>query len=545
MTISRKYPGFLLLTTLGTALSIWAAMHEVLRSAYEKEIVKGGARVAEALAGMASGPMAAGDQEALIRIVRTLVRDTASVLDARLLDAKGVVLAALDDDQVGSVLPRYFVDPSGPSYYADPSRNAYHLRADIWHQEEQAGADKPGRRYLGAFVLTLSRTPLDAALSQASRRALVFAGGVATVMFIFGLVLMRREVRPLRQMTVAFSRIARGDFGQRMRASRSDELGELARGFNYMLDRIELFSRYNDKTIIERLISDESLSQPGGRLREVSVLFGDMRGYTAMSNRRTADQVVRIVNTYFHLFIECIAFWGGVVDKTMGDAIMAVFERPDGDPGDTHKRRGLLALCYMKAASRVLNHFLYTRRAQGEELDVEAREFGFAMATGRAIVGNIGSERHMDYTVCGRVVNLAARLEGLTKNGEVIIDNFSLRGTSELVRHETLPAVQPKGFTEAELVIPHRIVSMTDDEAQRLRVFLKKVFTYSFVRQLLMPDHLTGGEEQPWCKEAELLLLKLIAETPTEDFFVRVDIETGRPVETPVRADGAVQASGT
>jgi class 3 adenylate cyclase len=240
--------------------------------------------------------------------------------------------------------------------------------------------------------------------------------------------------------------------------------------------------------------------------------------------------VVRIVNTYFHLYIECVAFWGGVVDKTMGDAIMALFERPDGDPGETHKRRGLLALCYMKAASRVLNHFLYAKRALGEELDVEAREFGFAMATGRAIVGNIGSERHMDYTVCGRVVNLGSRLEGLTRHGEVIIDNLTLKGASDIVRHETLPAIQPKGFSESEMVIPHRIVSLVDEEAQRLRVFLKKLFTYRLVHEMLMPDHLTAGEEQPWCRESELMLLKLIAETPTEDFFARVDTETGRPL---------------
>ncbi|MBN1961712.1 MAG: HAMP domain-containing protein [Deltaproteobacteria bacterium] len=533
MSISRKYPAFLLLTTVGTAFAIFFAMHEVLRSTYEKEIIKGGSRLAEALAGLSGPALSVDNEKGLQRILKTLIKDTANVLDARIADENGRIIASLMGSGINDTLPEYLRDPKGPNYYADPNQRAYHLRAGIWHEKSNivAGVEKIDKRLVGYFILTLSRTPLDAALLQARKRALIFASGVATVMFIFGLLLMRREVRILRIIMAAFENIARGDFSQPLEIKRKDEIGELASGFNYMLKRIELFSRYNDKIIIDRLIADESLARPGGRLREVSVLFGDMRGYTAMSNRRTADQVVRIVNTYFHLFIECVAFWGGVVDKTMGDAIMALFERPDGDPADTHKRRALLALCYMKASSRVLNHFLYTKRSLGEDLDVEAREFGFAMATGRAIVGNIGSERHMDYTVCGRVVNLGARLEGMTKNGEVIIDNFTLKGTSDLVLYKTLPAVQPKGFTEAEMVIPHRIVSLADDEAQRLRIFLKKLFTYSFVRQMLMPGYLTVGEAQSWCKDAEMLLLKLIAETATEDFFTRVDIETGCPLD--------------
>ncbi len=532
MSIARKYPAFLLLTTAGTAFIVFFAMREVLRSTYEKEIIKGGARLAEALAGL-SGPALLNQNEvALQRVIGTLAKDTANVLDAKVVDTGGVVRAALYGQSRGTKVPSYLSDPSGPSYFADRAKNAYHVRAEVWDEPWTKGApaSRHDRRLLGGVILTLSRTPLDAALAQATERAFVFSSGVALAMFIFGLILTRREVRPLRKMTAAFERIARGDFGERIVSNRRDEIGELARGFNSMLRRVELFTQYNDRSIIERIIKDESLAKPGGRLREVSVLFGDMRGYTAMSNRRTADQVVRIVNIYFHLFIECIAYWGGIVDKTMGDAIMALFERPDADPAESHKRRALLALCYMKAASRVLNHFLYAKRELGEELDVEAREFGFAMATGRAIVGNIGSKRHMDYTVCGRVVNLGARLEGLTKNGEVIIDNFTLKGTSDLVRHEILAAVQPKGFTKAEMVVPHRVVSLVDDEARRLRVFLKKLFTYSFVHEMLMPAHFTVGEMQPWCKEAELLLLQLIAETPTEDFFARVDIETGRPL---------------
>ena len=521
MSISRKYPIFLLLTTMGTAFAIFFAMREVLRSSLEKEILKRGAATAEVLAVVNAPPLAAGDTAQLEYNVLALAADP-DIVDARVVDTRGVILASLNKKEVGAALSSSLLAADAPSAVFDRARYAYFFRTDI----RRAGAQ------LGAFVLSVSRTPLDAPLALASRRALVFASGVAAAMFIFGLLLVRHEVRPLKLLSLAFARIARGEFTERLQEERKDEIGALTTGFNYMAKRIELLSYYNDKMIVERLIADESLTRPGGHLRDLGVLFGDMRGYTAMSNRRTADQVVRIVNTYFHLYIECIAHWGGYVDKTMGDAIMALFERPEGDPAESHKRRGVLALCYMKASSRVLNEFLYQRRQGGEELEIEPREFGFAMATGRAIVGNIGSERRMDYTVCGRVVNLASRLEGLTKHGEVIIDNFTLKGTRDFVRDETLPAVQPKGFSEAEMVVPHRVTAIGEEETQRLRVFLKRLFTYSFVHSFLMPSHLTAGQEQPWCKEAELVLLKLIAETPVSDFFARREIETGKRVET-------------
>jgi len=520
MKISRKFPIFLLFTTVTTALAIFMSMREVLRSSLETEIIKRGRSTTEAFASMNAPLLEARDEERLSANLFALANDP-DVINARLADTAATVIASLTKEEKGTQLPAYLASNDGPSYYADIRKGAFHFRADV----------KRGNALLGTFVLTMSRTPLLGPLGLATTRALIFAAGITLVMSIFGVLFMRREIHPLRVISEAFGRIAAGDFSVRMPEDRTDEIGELASGFNHMLKRVDLFMRYNDKMIIERLIADESLARPGGRLRDVGVLFGDMRGYTAMSNRRNADQVVRIVNTYFHLYIECIAHWGGMVDKTMGDAIMAVFERLDGDALDSHKRRSVLALCYMKAASVILNRFLYARRLGGEELDIEPRAFGFAMATGRAIVGNIGSTRRMDYTVCGRVVNLASRLEGLTKHGEVIIDNFTIKGTSDIVRFETLPAVQPKGFSESEQVTPHRITALVEDETARLRSFLRKVFTYSFIKDMLMPGHLGAGGEQSWCHEAEALIQKMIDETPVTELFARVDTETGRMLE--------------
>lgn len=489
----------------------------------EREVYKHGEAIVESFA-MANAPLflkfPSESARAGLQFNLLAVAKNPDVNNAQLADSSGVVVASLNRHEIGQKLPSYLTHPEAQTVYTDRANHAYFFRASVRY----------GQDVLGTFVVSLSSRPVELALDRARRRAILLALAISTAVYLFALFFIRREVRPLQVMSHALDSIAKGDFSQRVPKGRNDEIGELSNAFNAMLKRADLFFHYVDKMIIERLIGDESLTRPGGRLRELSVIFGDMRGYTSMSNRRNANDVVRIVNTYFHLLIECIAYWGGVVDKTMGDAIMAVFERSDGESEDHHKRNAVLCVAYMKAATRVLNAFVRNRMELGQDLDLEPREFGFAMATGRAIVGNIGSKRRMNYTVCGRLVNLASRLEGQTKSGEVIIDNFTRIGTEKMIVYETLPPVQPKGFSENEKVVPHRITALSDEESQRLRVFLKKLFGYSFVHDFLMPKALPVGEQQPWCQEAEVQIIRIVAETPTTEFFIRVDTETGRPV---------------
>lgn len=519
MQLVRKFPAFLLFAMLATAAAIFLALSGILRSSLEKEIIKRGDAAAQAFA-IANAPLVANldspeDAARLQHNLLALAKDP-DVVDARVADAAGIVTASSAPEGVGKKLPGYLVASDAASYYADPKHQLYHFRSDV----------RDGHRWLGPFVLSVSSTPLVLALANARLQAFVFALGVAVVVSIFGLLWMRRQLRPLKVMSAALRAIAKGDFSFRMPEERRDEIGDLGAAFNHMLKRADLFFRYIDQGVVERMVADASLSEPGGRLTDLAVVFGDMRGYTALSNRRSANEVVRIVNTYFHLFIECIAQFKGVVDKTMGDAIMAVFERPQDSPVHLYKRRSVLAVTYMKAASRILNRFLAIRVAEGQPLEIEPREFGFSLAAGPAIVGNIGSRRRMDYTVCGRVVNLASRIEALTKHGEVIIDDFTFVGTEQFVSTEPLPPVQPKGFSANEKVTPHRVIGLDEEEAHKLRIFMKRLFAYSFVNNILAPKGLHAGKLQTWCKEAELVLIRLIAEMPVRDFFARADPET-------------------
>ncbi|MEL6545276.1 MAG: adenylate/guanylate cyclase domain-containing protein, partial [Myxococcota bacterium] len=429
-----------------------------------------------------------------------------------------LILASIDQREVGNELPEFLADPKGQTAFVDPDSQAYHFRSTIRYDGD----------VVGIHVLSLSRRPVVAAVRYALRNALLFSGGIALALALLAFAFAQRLVQPIALMSNKVRAIAAGDYSQRMPEDRADELGQLAHHFNTMVQRTELFLNYVDKSIIDRLVDDESLSEPGGRSRDLTIVFGDMRGYTAMSNRRTADEVINIVNSYFHLLIEVIVHFEGRVDKTMGDAIMAIFEREDDGDFDGHSRRAVLACAYMKASTRVLNDFIRMRSAEGEQLSVEAREFGFSAASGKAIVGNIGSWRRMDYTVCGRIVNLASRIEGLTKNGEVVLDNFTRISAQEIIEFESLPPVQPKGFAEKEKVTPHRLTGLTQSEAAKMRSFLKRIFTFSFMRDHIMPGELQVGQQQEWCAAAESQIQAMISNASLNDLFERVDTETGR-----------------
>ena len=528
MRISRKYPLFLLLTTIGTAAAVFFAVLGILRSSIERELTKRGEAAAHNFA-LANAPRILASELDKVQYNLGALGSDPDIIAARVANHNGKIVASLDPEDVGKKLPKKF-RRTHTMTFSDRKEHAYHFLAKVRY----------GNVDLGVFVLSLSSTPLEAAVARARTRSMWFSAAIAALISIFALLLVQREVRPLQEMGVALEAISRGDFTQRVPKYRNDEIGQLATAFNHMLKRAEIFFHYVDKMIIERLVEDESLTRPGGRERDIAVVFGDMRGYTAMSNRRTADNVVRIVNTFFHLFVECIAYFQGVVDKTMGDAIMAVFEGREGEAGNAYARRGAMATAYMKAASRILNAFLTQRPDLAEPLEIEAKEFGFSIATGKAIVGNIGSRRRMDYTVCGRVVNLASRLEGLTKRGEVILDNFTHMAVSDAVQVEPLPAVQPKGFSEAEQVVPHRLVSLSVDEDRKLRKYMQVLFSYSFVHEVLMPETLPSDVQHKWCHDVHRMFEKLIEDLPHNAFFDPIEIRAESPFAGTVIAGGKI-----
>jgi adenylate cyclase len=186
-------------------------------------------------------------------------------------------------------------------------------------------------------------------------------------------------------------------------------------------ETIAMFSRFVNPYVVRQLMERGGL-EGEGRTREVTLLFSDIRGFTTLSETRPPQEVVDILNRYFSRQVEVVFRHGGSLDKFIGDAIMAFWGAPLDDPG--HAEHSVA--CALDMADELLA-FREELGAAGAGFDV-----GIGLHSGPAVVGLIGSDRRREYTSIGDTVNLASRIEGLTKDA----------GRRILVSRETMQRCQ-------------------------------------------------------------------------------------------------------
>ena len=181
---------------------------------------------------------------------------------------------------------------------------------------------------------------------------------------------------------------------------------------------IDVFSRFLDPTVVNDLVaSGEDSESLSGKACEITVLFSDIRGFTSLSESRQPDEIVALLNRYFALQVETIFKYGGTLDKFIGDAIMAFWGAPRDDEDQ--------AAHAVAAALEMVDNLERFRQESGAI--AEGFDVGIGLHSGQAVVGFLGSERRRDYTAIGDTVNLASRIEGLTKDVSRILVSDSVR----------------------------------------------------------------------------------------------------------------------
>ena len=297
-------------------------------------------------------------------------------------------------------------------------------------------------------VLALLQRSLDGELASYLRleRTYLFLAllGLA-VSVALGMRIARGVSRPVLELAEGAHKIAAGDYRHRVKVQQEDELGSLALSFNRMSEGLAERDRVRD--LLGKVVSPEVASELlrkdvvlGGEEREVTVLFSDLRNFTAMSEKLSPQETLGILNRYFTRMDAIVEKHGGVVDKYMGDALMALFGAPLANPDN--------ADWAMKAALE-MGEALDDLNRQWQKRGLPAIKVGIGINTDVVVAGNMGSETRLNYTVIGDGVNLASRLEELTKVPEyetrIIISGSTLAKAKKQYRTRHLGEVAVKG----------------------------------------------------------------------------------------------------
>ncbi len=264
---------------------------------------------------------------------------------------------------------------------------------------------------------------LDAKLKPArdSEQLLIWVtAGSVVLAILISRAFAARLVRPITALVDHTRRIAAGDYSVRDTRYRLDELGRLSFAFDQMSRGLAERDRVRD--LLDKNVSPEVAAQLlrdgatlGGEEREVTVLFADLRGFTTLSERLAPRDLVTLLNRYLDRMSAEIERHGGIIDKFIGDEIMALFGAPVAQPDAP--ARALAAARAMERTLAELNRELAAEAAAGSASS-RPLAVGIGINTARVIAGNVGSHRRQNYSVLGDGVNIAARLQSLTRNAD-------------------------------------------------------------------------------------------------------------------------------
>ncbi|GHU06849.1 adenylate/guanylate cyclase domain-containing protein [Spirochaetia bacterium] len=346
--------------------------------------------------------------------------------------------------------------------------------------------DENGIRFFAAF----SKLPESASIIVTSiEYDKIFEGVVATTrqnIFLTGAVLLiailciwffsKTISNPLKILTAASAQIADGNYELELETKNHDEIGLLTGSFVSMSrglaerERLKTtFGRFTNQVIAEQAMSGEM--SLGGETKNATVFFSDIRSFTSLAEKLEPVEVVEFLNDYMTRMVACVEQTGGVVDKFIGDAIMAVWGAPSttGSPAQD-------ALAAVQTALLMRSALIEFNKERLAEKKPRVR-IGCGINTGSIVAGQIGSHSRMEYTVIGDAVNLASRAEELNKplGTDILITENTWKLIQNEIDAEEMPPVTVKGKRN-----PVRLFAVTG-----LRVSEEGPLTLAKIRRLL------------------------------------------------------------
>jgi class 3 adenylate cyclase len=372
-------------------------------------------RYAESIA-VAEAKLADIDREerAAGALIQTMIENTEFSDTIALTRVKTLLDTILTDDR------RYLANETKRLLSLLDAGNTEEITAEL---ERVEGLRDELTRKMNAIrseMLTLVQASTATTLRK-QRELMIGAAALTALATILGLavslLVSAGMMRPVRRLLEGTRAIEAGHLDQMLQVTSRDEIGVLTGAFNRMVEQLRLkeriretFGKYIDPQVVEGLIDRPALATSGQR-RIMTTLFCDLVGFTSISEWMTPQGLVKIMNRYLSTMSGPIRIQHGVIDKHIGDAIMAYWGPPFNDDADQARLACLAALDMVERVAPLcaeLPEILGVRNLP--PLDIR-----IGIAAGEALVGTIGSELMMSYTIMGDSVNLASRLEGANK----------------------------------------------------------------------------------------------------------------------------------
>ena len=263
---------------------------------------------------------------------------------------------------------------------------------------------------------------------------------------------------PVIALVQATTEVEKGNYDLDIRARSGDEVGRLTYAFSSMAKGLgerekmkDAFGKFVNKEIAEQVLRGEI--KLGGERKKAAVFFSDLRGFTALSEGLKPEEVVSFLNAYFTDMVNCVLQTHGVVDKYIGDAIMAHWGAIGGQ--GNHTENAINAGLFMRKALLAFN-----KLHKGK---FPVAKMGSGINTGPVISGQIGSEQRLEYTVIGDAVNLASRIEALNKpfGTDLLISENAYKEVPNIYKLALMPSIKVKGKTAPQKV--YAVIGRKDD----------------------------------------------------------------------------------
>lgn len=314
-------------------------------------------------------------------------------------------------------------------------------------------------KQVGAVHVGVSLDVIEGLIGREIRTIVLITLGMMAFGLAIAVYLGIRFTRPIKDLVTATEAIGKGDYRYKVSLNQKDELGNLATAFNQMGEELfrhsltqQSFGKYVGSEVLEMILADPESMWLKGHKNDATILFADIRGFTAFAENREPEAVVDMLNTYFEIATTAILAYGGYVDKFIGDAVLGVFGVPVYRKD--HVERAVRAAMDLMAQ-------LHRPHIHDNPL---LSSVGIGIHTGPIVSGNIGSQAKMEYTVIGDTVNLASRLSSLAQGGEVLVTDPVCRALDAKICTEAAGRREIKG--KAAPVETFRVLSIT----QRLHV---------------------------------------------------------------------------